>query len=101
MSEKYEPIRAESLYIRPSEGGEVRYTMKKPDVEKIANFKKVTSDWTLVAKIAAVNEELHNVTDLETKMEFLVLKSKLLEVAALGSVSCAQCSFDEYLDYLN
>lgn len=76
-------------------------TKSKQHSEKVANFKKVTMDWTLGSKINAINEELHNADDSETKMEFLVLKSKLLEVAALGKVNCSQCSFDEYLDYLN
>lgn len=89
------------MYIRPEGKGVMTVTRKKPDLEKIANFKSVTMDWTLGSKIHAINEELHNVDDLETKMEFLILKSKLLEVASLGKVSCTECAYDEYLDHLN
>ncbi len=98
---EYKPVRANNQYIEPKGRGVMTFTRKKPDLEKIANFKSVTMDWTLGSKIHAINEELHNVDDLETKMEFLILKSKLLEVASLGKVSCTRCSYDEYLDHLN
>lgn len=70
----------------------------KNENEVVVRLKELTKDWTMGARIAALNEELHNTKDLETKVELLTFKSMLLEYFSLGKINCNHCSCDNYFN---
>ncbi|MGM8212642.1 hypothetical protein ACLIBH_07590 [Virgibacillus sp. W0430] len=63
--------------------------------EIVAKLKELTSGWTMVARLTAINEEIHN-ADFETKMELLIFKSEVLEALQLRGTTCVRCSHDKY-----